>query len=58
MITKSSILISKRYTQTGGESVKPAKVMYWLQMKTDTSWLLFPREEDGVVCVICRYKSC
>lgn len=51
-------LISKCYEGTEGESGKLAKVMYWLQMKTDTSWLLFPREEDGAVCVICRYKSC
>ena len=51
-------LISKCYKGAGGESVKLAKVMYWLQMKTDTSWLLIPREEDGAVSVICRYKGC
>lgn len=40
------------------DRVKLAKVMYWLKMKTDTSCLQFPREEDGAVCVICRYKRC
>lgn len=40
-----------------GESAKLTELIYWLMMKTDTSWAQFPRALDAAACVIYRYKS-